>query len=181
MDTSGKACVDFWKWAPSKGLVNANTATALRVAVTQVLGVIDNWETVDVATLDTDDVFTRFVNLKSSGFTPDSLQTYKSRFNRALRTFLDYAKDPAAWKPKAAATAKKASNGSGAAGTPKDVSTDVVVTTQLPTSRIGLVEYPFPLREGRFAYLKLPADLTLADVKRLTAYLTTLALDDAAA
>ena len=178
MDTSGKACVDFWKWAPTKGLVNANTATALRVAVTQVLGVIDNWESVDVGTLDTEDVFTRFVNLKSSSFTPDSLQTYKSRFNRALSSFLEYKKDPAAWKPKAQVTAKKPSHGVGAAA--KETTTEVV-TTQLPTSRTGLVEYPFPLREGRFAYLKLPVDLTLADVKRLTAYLTTLALDDAAA
>ena len=177
MDTSGKACIDFWKWAPSKGLVNANTAQALRVAVTQVLGVIDNWESVDVATLDTEDVFTRFVNLKSSSFTPDSLQTYKSRFNRALRMFLDYAKDPAAWKPKAAAATKKPSNGLTSSTPTPDVT---VPPVSLP-SRTGLVEYPFPLREGRFAYLKLPADLSVADVKRLTAYLTTLVLDDAAA
>ena len=181
MDTSGKACFDFWKWAPTKGLVNANTATAMRVAVTQVLGVVDDWEKVDVASLDTDDVFTRFVNLKSSSFTPDSLQTYKSRFNRALSSFLEYSKDPAAWKPKA--TAKKAANGAGTAASSSKTEVSEVTTQQqmLPTSRTGLVEYPFPLREGRFAYLKLPADLTLADVKRLTAYLTTLALDDAAA
>jgi hypothetical protein len=39
------------------------------------------------------------------------------------------------------------------------------------------VEYPFPLREGRLAYLKLPVDLKATEVKRLTAFLNTLAVD----
>ena len=45
-------------------------------------------------------------------------------------------------------------------------------------TRTGLVEYPLTLREGRFAYLRLPADLTPGDVKRLTAYLNTLTLEE---
>lgn len=186
MDTTGKACVEFWKWAPQKGLVNANTATAHRVACTQVLGVLDNWESLDVAALDTEDVFTRFVNLKGKAFTPESLTTYKSRFSRALATFLEYAKNPAGWKPKSQPKREKQTNGpapSPAGGSPKPHSEESEPPPALmpPTSRTGLIEYPFPLREGRFAFLRLPTDLTAADVKRLTAYLNTLALDDAAA
>ena len=45
------------------------------------------------------------------------------------------------------------------------------------TTRPGLVEYPFPLREGVFAYLRLPVDLSAADVKRLTADLAALVID----
>lgn len=41
----------------------------------------------------------------------------------------------------------------------------------------GLVEYPFPLREGRLAYLRLPMDLKMAEVRRLVSYLNTLAVD----
>jgi hypothetical protein len=40
-----------------------------------------------------------------------------------------------------------------------------------------MVEYPFPLRQGRLAYLKLPVDLTAAEVKRLTAFMNTLAVE----
>ena len=61
--------------------------------------------------------------------------------------------------------AAKNGNSQGAADAPVDTT----------PSRSGLVEYPFPLREGRFAFLRLPADLKMADVKRLTAYLSTLA------
>ena len=41
------------------------------------------------------------------------------------------------------------------------------------------MEYPFPLREGRPVFLRLPMDLKLAEVSRLTAYLKTLAVDSA--
>ncbi len=185
MDTTGKACIDFWKWAPTKGLVNANTATANRVACSQVLSVLENWETLDVAALDMEDVFTRFVNLKGKNFTPESLTTYKSRFARAVSNFLDYAKNPAAWKPKAQSPSQSQPQPRRAKpvatnGTPTPTASPVPDPSLAATSRAGLVDYPFPLREGRFAYLKLPADLTAADVKRLTAYLNTLALDDVA-
>ncbi len=183
MDTTGQACVDFWKWAPQKGLVNGNTAIALRVACSQVLGVLENWETLDVAALDIEDVFSRFVNLKGKNFTPESLATYKSRFVRALSMFLEYSKNPAVWKPKIQTTTRRekpaAATQNGGGDAPQTIVPDAPVPQHV-TSRSGLVDYPFPLREGRFAYLKLPADLTAADVKRLTAYLNTLALDDVA-
>ena len=184
MDTTGKACVEFWKWAPQKGLINSNTAQAIRVACAKVLGVLDNWETLDVAALDTEDVFSRFVKLNRNDFTPDSLQTYKSRFQRGLEMFLEYSKNPAGWRPKIQPQAKRekaASNG----GTATAATTPAAPVTETPaapptTSRTGLVEYPFPLRDGRFAYLRLPTDLTAADVKRLTGFLNTLALEDVA-
>jgi hypothetical protein len=178
MDTTGKACVEFWKWAPGKGLVNPNTATALRIASSQVLSVLDNWETLDVAALDTEDVFTRFVNLRRNDFTPESLATYKSRFNRALSVFLEYAKDPAAWKPKSQTPRREKATSNGTPAAKAVPAAAEPLAPSMPTSRAGLVEYPFPLREGRFAYLRLPADLSAADVKRLTAYLNTLALEE---
>jgi hypothetical protein len=178
MDNTGKACVEFLKWAPKKGLMNAHTATAMRVACSQVLGVLENWENLDVAALDTEDVFTRFMNLKGKNFKPESLTTYKSRFTRGIAMFLEHSKNPAGYKPKIQSTQRRtkpvATN-----GTP-DAPTAPHVPDAAPpsTARTGLVDYPFPLREGRFAYLKLPADLTAADVKRLTAYLNTLALEE---
>lgn len=41
----------------------------------------------------------------------------------------------------------------------------------------GLVVYPCPLGNGRFAQLYLPSDLTTGDVQRISAILRTLPLD----
>ena len=43
-----------------------------------------------------------------------------------------------------------------------------------PKMNLGLVEYPFPLREGRLCYLRLPPNLIEIEAKRLTAFLFTL-------
>jgi hypothetical protein len=181
MDTSGKALVDFWKWAGEKGLVNQNTANSKRAACSQVLGAIDNWETLDVSALNIDDVFRRFTNKRSKDFTPTSLGTYKSRFKQALTDFLAHTQNPESWKPgshdRPAATRKEKSAVSAVPKNGNGNSTPETHHDMLP-GRAGLVEYPFPLREGRFAYLRLPADLKMVDVRRLTAYLNTLA-DDA--
>lgn len=68
-------------------------------------------------------------------------------------------------EPKAQTARREKSNGANLKSQPTP-STQVAEPTMpsVPTSRTGLVEYPFPLREGRFAYLRLPADLTPGDV-----------------
>jgi hypothetical protein len=176
MDTSGKALVDFWKWAGKKGLVNTNTASAKAAACSQVLGAMDDWESLDVGALNVDDVFRRFTNKRSKDFRPGSLQTYKSRFSQALVDFLAYTKNPENWKPSSADRPTLGRKDKPVAAT--NGNSNVTPEPDALPGRAGLVEYPFPLREGRFAYLRLPADLKMADVKRLTAYLNTLA-DDA--
>jgi hypothetical protein len=176
IDTSGKALVAHWKWAADKGLMNSNTASAFRAACAQVLAVSDNWETLDVRTIDVDDTCRRFQNKRSKDFKPDSLDAYKRRFGQAVKLFLDYANDPSSWRvPAQERSARKEKKSSGTAS-----GEALISTPQRPTGgslASGLIEYPFPLREGRLAYLKLPADLKLVEVKRLTAYLNTLAVD----
>src|SRR5437879_4202036 len=170
IDTSGKALVDHWNYAVEKGLMNANTAGALRAACTQVLGVLDGWEFSDVRRLDVDDLCRRFQNKRNKDFKPESLETYKRRFALAVREFLKYADDPGSWRaPGRERPVKRERRGEangggleGAAG---------------PLTLNELLTYPFPLREGRIAQLRLPADLKMAEVRRLTAYLKTLAVD----
>lgn len=45
----------------------------------------------------------------------------------------------------------------------------------MPKPRI--VQYPFGIRPGVLIYLYLPADLTMAEVKRVTAMMETLTVD----
>jgi hypothetical protein len=177
IDTSGKALVEHWKWAAEPGLMNANTAATLRAACSQVLGVLENWETTDVRALDIEDVCVRFQNKRNRDFKPDSLGAYKRRFSQAVRQFLDYANDPSSWRPNVQERAPRREKKSDA-----DVADEVrgpIARASTPSSTTagGLVEYPFPLREGRFAFLRLPVDLKMVEVRRLTAYLTTIAID----
>jgi hypothetical protein len=46
-----------------------------------------------------------------------------------------------------------------------------------PPTETGFVDFAFPIREGKVAHLVLPPDLKLAEVGRLTAYLSTLTTD----
>ncbi|MBD0254696.1 MAG: hypothetical protein ICV83_03165 [Cytophagales bacterium] len=71
----------------------------MRIASMQILSVLDGWESIDVSTLDFEDVFRRFVNKRSKDFTPQSMEAYKSRFKQSLGMFLEYTKDPAGWRP----------------------------------------------------------------------------------
>ena len=177
MDTSARALVDHWKWAADKGLMNPNTAGALRATCAQVLGVLDNWEQVDIRQIDIDNLFRRFQNLRSKDFTPKSLDTYRSRFAKAVRSFLDYADNPSGWKGTTSQIRRqsKTSNAAAASGT-----VPPVPASSLPAviaDRQRTVTHPFLFRDGRQAMLALPLDLTLADVRRITAFLTTLAVD----
>ena len=178
IDTSGKALVEHWKWAAQKGLMKLNTARTFQAACTQVLGVLDGWESLDVRALDVNDVCRRFVNKRNKDFKPDSLETYKRRFALAVRQFIQYANDPSTWKPSGQERSTRKEKRASRSIEPEPA----ISVAERPASGTsagggGLVEYPFPLREGRFAYLRLPSDLRISDVKRLTAYLNTLAVD----
>ncbi len=175
MDTTGRALVDHWSWAADKGVMNKNTAGGIRSACSQVLSVLDDWETVDVKTLDVDDALLRFQNLKMKDFKPAVLETYKRRFRQAVASFLAYVQDPGGWKPRTLdrpAPAEKNNHESDRGG---DVGTRAA---RHETSQAGFVDYPFPLRDGQLvARLFLPRDLKMAEVKRLSAFMATLVVD----
>ena len=175
METTGRHLVDHWSWAAEKGLMNKNTAGALRAACAQVLSVVDDWENVDVRTLDLDDVARRFQNLRKKDFMPKSLEEYKRRFKQAVNSYLSYVEDPGAWRPHAPERSRGERRPE-ARGSGRDQ--DVPQSSPDAPARAGVVDYPFPLRDGHTARLILPRDLKMAEVKRLFAFMSTLAVDN---
>ncbi|GJM42808.1 MAG: hypothetical protein DHS20C20_30900 [Ardenticatenaceae bacterium] len=178
-DASGRALVEHWDWAANKGLMNKNTAGALRAASAQVLGVLDNWEDVDVREINIDDVFLRFQNLRGRDYKPKTLNVYKRRFQRAIDYFLEYLDDPSNWQPIKSSSREPTANGKSSKkldGIKGPLSPKGKVPEN-PGGDIELIQYPFPLREKHVAYLNLPADLTVAEVRRLAAYMMTLTTD----
>ena len=73
-----------------------STARAIRAAVSQILKIDDNWESVDVTRIDVDSLIARFRNL--SKLAPGSLATYESRFRSGLESYLSYLNNPASMR-----------------------------------------------------------------------------------
>ena len=172
MEATGKALVDHWNWAAEKGVMNKNTAAGLRAACTQVLGALGNWESVDIKGLDVEGTLVRFQNLKKKDFKPVVLETYKRRFRHAVTSYLSYLNDPGGWKPRTIDRPNAADKNNGG-----DRQPDPGRPTKHEMPQAGLVEYPFPLRDGQIARLILPRDLKTSEVKRLAAFMSILAVD----
>jgi hypothetical protein len=177
-DATGKALLDHWNWAAEKGVMNKNTANGLRAACSQVLSALDNGEAVDIKTLDIDDTLLRFQNLKKSQFKPEVLGAYKRRFRQAVTSYLAYLNDPGGWKPRTIertttnGTEKKKANAKA-----NEPATEPARPIRHEMPQVNMMDYPFPLREGQIARLILPRDLKASEVKRLGAFMSTLAVD----
>jgi hypothetical protein len=169
-EATGRALLDHWRWAASRGLMNPNTANGLRSACAKVLGVVEGWEALDVRTLDVESALARFQHLKKRDYVPAVLDTYKRRFRLAVASYLAYLEDPGGWTSGIVERPSRrerkelpAASGTAEGG------------ESLPAT--GFVEFPFPLRKGQIARLLLPRDLTAAEVRRLTAFMNTLVID----
>lgn len=168
----------FFVMAADKGLMNKNTAVAIRNATSKVLGVLEDHERVDVRSIDRDRVFQRFQNLYGMKYSPESLATYRSRFTTGLDEFITYASDPSAYKPQGrkSAASKKASKGSAvrakkpaakAGGTGK-VNLDTTPTLISPSSESLMI--PIPIRDGALVRVfGIPTDLTIDEANKITA------------
>lgn len=171
-EATGKGLVDHWTWASQKGVMNKNTANGIRAACSNVMGVLDDWESQDIKKLDVESTLVRFQNLKKKEFKPVVLETYKRRFRLAVTSYLSYLEDPSGWKP---TTIRRAVAGEKENGEKRSAESAHSPKHELP--QVNMVEYPFPLREGQSVRLVLPRDLKTAEVKRLTAFMSTLAID----
>jgi len=181
-DYSVTALLAFLDWCAEKGKMNARTASGRRVACNRVFHVLDEHERQDVRQLNLDEVFMRFANLEGQGFTPESLREYRRRVEKSIADFLEYRRDPTNWRP---------STGSRM----RDKRTDRAEQTRTPVARSsirrdelpgmatavrssGTPVYPYPLRPDIMVFIhNLPTDLTVAEARRLGAYLQTLAAD----
>jgi hypothetical protein len=176
METTGKDFVEFWGWASEKGGMNKNTALSLATSARRVISIEENWETVDVSTINVDDLVLKFRNMRKKEFTPDSLQVYERRFKQALHLFLEYHRDPVNWKfNNQTSTTRKPKVSSRRIS--HSLKTEMERFTSQPLTPGSMVEYPYPLRENCIVRMKLPIDLKMAEIERLIAFLRTLVID----
>lgn len=173
---TGQGLVDFLRYVTEKGLLNKNTAGALRAAARELLSVEDDDLTsIDVRQLDVDQLAQRFANLRAQKFTPQSLETYQSRFRKAVEMYLRFLDNPAGWRPdlrtRATPSGDRSNRGRSTTGA-------APAATLPPPASSGMIQYPFPIREGVLASLTLPTNLRKAEAKRLASFLESIAVDE---
>lgn len=172
---TGQGLLDFLTYVTEKGLLNKNTAGALRAAARELLSVeAEDPASIDVRQLDVDQLAKRFANLRAQKFTPQSLETYQSRFRKGVEMYLRFLDNPAGWRPeirtRSTSTTERTKGQPSTGGTPG--------STLPPPASSGMIQYPFPIRDGVIASLTLPANLRKAEAKRLGSFLESLAVDE---
>lgn len=90
---------NFLDFAGEKGLLKKTTASARRDASKIILGILDDNEATDLSKVDLEKVIQRHRNLATGKIRPNTLAAYESRTRTAVSDFLQYVKNPAAWKP----------------------------------------------------------------------------------
>lgn len=148
----------------------------------------DNFENVDVQSLDVDEYMNRFMIASRGSYKPESVAAYDSRFRKAVEAYRGYLADPMGWRPKLRASSRRSSDSgtNGRTGADSSVSAPAEPSSALaPSAAVstaaplmpGLTDYPFPLRSGQMAHLHLPSPLDKEDAERLTQFLRALVFE----
>jgi hypothetical protein len=175
---------EFCGWVINKGLMRSAAMEPLRSATKQILATVepDN-PGIDLRTIDTDDVMSRFETLAGQKYAPDSLRAYRNRFNRAIELYRQYLDNGAAnFKPPPGRAPRrrtsKPGSSNGSTGNTRPAST-LSSASKAPAGAPSqtLIDYPFPLRTGGIAHLYLPPTLEKDDAERLAAYVRALVFE----
>jgi hypothetical protein len=177
-DRSLKGLIEFLEWTGEKGLMAKGTVTGRKVAVSNVLGVLDPEEQGDITALDLDSVMTRFVNLQGKKYNTSSLNVYKSRTNAALQDFKQYLNDPLSFKP----STNKSEKQNGKASKAKTQKPQSTTAEPASPSHVGQTSsanvFPIQIRENLVIRVHgLPFDLTKSEAERIANVVKAMAME----
>jgi hypothetical protein len=170
-DYSRDALMKFFGYLSSKGLVNANTVAAKKAAANKMLSVLDAAEASDLRKIDLERVSTQFFHLHGQGFTPDSMNTYKSRLKSGIDDFLKYTANPASFKPDAPrprSQNRSENDPKSGNGNSNGEIRNPPVSPPMPEKPDENI-FPIPIRSGLVVKLVgLPADLTKKEAQKIS-------------
>ncbi len=194
MQGNGQGLIEFCERMGERGDLNKATAAAFRTVARKVLAVESpDFASIELRTLDIDDLFDRFVKLHKADYGEASIETYRSRFRLGVAMYLGWLADEPTWKTAGRATTKrqpKPGNSSRPSsnrrpGPPKSdskASDDHLATTRdgvAPAAPadpgVRLMTYDVPLRPDLIVRVTLPLDLTQEDADRLASFVRVLA------
>ncbi|MEO8754964.1 MAG: hypothetical protein ABI624_20045 [Casimicrobiaceae bacterium] len=171
--------IQFLLMVQQKGMMNTNTAGGMRAAVGRILEDIPDVD--DVQGIDIPTAVRRYANRHPGVLSPGSLSEYQRRVEMAVREFIKYKSDPAAYKPPARTSVERGATPK----KPKNSAPDVVVPLQglEATATAGVIKpvvglsLEFPMRPDFLAQIVVPRDMKLDEARRFTSFILTLAQD----
>lgn len=188
---TGAGLIEFLDVAIEKGWINVSSAKALRTAVQKIMGVEDGWESLDLRSIDQDNLFTQFQNLRRNDYSDASMRIYKKRFEQALKMHLKRLDNDPNWRTYGPGGERKASSNSTSSSSGKTTRKRVTPAPAEQTEQKddvdkvgvgggapGLLRLPFPLRAEMDVHIQLPRDLTESEAKRLCTFIHSLALPE---
>lgn len=127
----------FLDFAGKRGLINRKTVDNRRRASEAILGILDEAEAADLSKINLEDVILRHRTIAAGLIPPSSLRGYESHVRGAVRDFLEYVKNPSAWKPSVQQRASRAAKAAPSARKSKE-SAEPGVGEQPPSPRVHI-------------------------------------------
>lgn len=193
---TAQGSIEYLASLVDKGRVRDPVVAPLKTAIRKVLQVAEgpDWQHVDVRGYDVADAMARFRTLTLGEYSSESYRTYESRIGRALGWYNKFLETPG-WFPSENQQNRETRHKSGdkTGGKPKPAEAQGGTTSgdsrQYPpvaaSSRLtpmqhpqDAIVYPFPLSGGGIATLHVPRTLSRADVKRMSAFLEALVVEE---
>lgn len=174
---TAEGLMEFFDFLVAKGYATPAAVTPLKSASRQILSTVDgdDFGRLDVRGLDAEAHLDRFENMVVGQYKHESLVQYRNRFKRGLAAYLAYLNDKQI--PSFGGSARKRT-GERTGTKPSTGRTTPPPPAPMPTSTAErLIDYPFPLRSGQIAILRLPVGLGKTDAERMGAFIRTLVLD----
>ena len=174
-DYSQTAFLKFLRQGAITGITSPATARSRKLAAENLLIQLKSHERVDLRLLDVDELCSRFHKLQGSTIRPENIQVYKERLCGALKDFVSWTSDPAAFqsvegeKPEAVVVAAR--------DTPEQAVAREELALNPPRSPHDI--FPVPIREDLVVYLQnIPLDMTATEARKISAVVQAFALPE---
>ena len=172
---SVEGLIGFCDYLSSKGYAGKGQVDPWKTAIHKVFSAVEGegYESFDLTGLDLDEYLDRFQKLAGAQYKAESITAYKRRIERAVAAHDHYIETgrPPSFRQR---TAKEPTQRKESAGSVVDLPQTDRTSSGAKAPAAGLMEFPFPLKDGQLAKLHLPMRLAAEDVDRLSAFLRTL-------
>jgi GH24 family phage-related lysozyme (muramidase) len=178
--------IAFSEYLAGKGYATTAQVNPWRTAIQKVFETVEGegWEQLDLASIDLDEYLRRFQTLAGAQYKAESITAYGRRIKNAIEAhehYLSTGKPPTFRAgPRKAKADEAASLSKAPVVNLESKATPKAAPPAVPgTPSDGMVDFPYPLGDGRMVTLRLPPRLKSDDVNRITAFIRTLQDDSA--
>lgn len=180
-DGTADGLIEFVDYLIEKGYVPRAAGSNWKGASRTVLSTVEGEEfgSIQVSEIALEDYLARFDVLARGKIKQESAKAYSKRFQTALEAYKSFLTD-ADWKPPTVRQGSPKRKTSADPTTHRDEEHGRLPSSSETGPRMDspdLIDYPFPLRSGQIARVRLPAQLDKNDAERLATFVRTLVFE----